>query len=489
MLSRALCLLAVLLPWGSASADLSIQLGAAWGGVVRSGGATELRVELVSGQAGPVVVELRDHQPPIRITRQLEALRREHVVVPVSPRPFRPLEVEARFGAGPPVRAEFVFKSPGERPLIAIAGGVGDGIADASVIFPANAALPQSSAGYRAIDALVVDDATLERLDPTQAQALRDHLAGCGRLILMSAAPRDVGRDPLLGTAGCGHRFLHQIASAADLPASVQALLLASPTDAPSNATLRELLGAEELPTEAWAPLLAFWLLYALAAPVLIRGAGSRTMALAIPALATTLGLAAWWASPPSGTWVSWSEADSGDPYARTHALVTLVGRGAAEARLGLPLSLGGPEPATAAASLELHYPDAAPGAAAMAMRTQLLSLESARLAGGTVASVPIRVFLMDGRPAVRNLGPQAARPGLLGWRGERYPVPPLAPGATWQVAGEGTAWNTDLGAERILRKRSLSGPPVLLLPFEPSMLADLPADIEHTGWLLLNSI
>ncbi|MCB1914444.1 MAG: hypothetical protein KDG52_01805 [Rhodocyclaceae bacterium] len=485
MFVRLALLLAIPLHCAAAPEPLSLRASLAWGGVARADAPNELRIELLSAVAGQAEIALDDHRPPLHVRVALAPDRGERVVVPVRPDPYRPLAVTVRIGDEPPRRLEIPVRPRADHAVVADVRARGPASAGIATIHPPLSALPETAAAYATIDALILDGEALDAMGGPRRAALGGHLAACGRVAAVAVDPALAAG--LRANAGCAGRFLAIVSAPSELDAALAGLVARQAPSGPSTSALSA-LGASTpaAQDDPVLPVVAFAFVYLLAAPLLVRRTSSPLALLSIPLGATALAVVAWSGTPPRMSVTSWSEAYSGDRTARTFALMQFEGRGRTDALAPLPGAFGQPTIDADAGALALIYRDDRPGVAYLTAPTRLFSRQRLHLAPSSGSALPLTISLEGPVPTVRNHGSDPSPAALLGWRGRRYSVPPLPPGASWQAAAEAEAWHVDDAAERALRSASVVGPPALLLPFTPASMAELPEQVEHTGWLLI---
>lgn len=486
---KRLALLLVLgLATRAGSAALSVDVAPAWEGRWRAGATTELTVRLLSDEGGRAMISLPAHHPPIRATRELRPGEPAYLYLPVR-LAGQTLVVEGRLGDGEPVRVDVQFETMNDRPVIAVLSKPVPGTTSShpvSAFYPSASALPRSADAYEVTDVLVLERTAIETFDAQQLAALRGHVAGCGRVVLVAVEPA-LARS-LSQVAGCSGHQLAQVRSPQELEASIAALESATPPALPGEAALRAL--SVEMPSadRPELPLAAFCLFYFVSVLIVARTARHPARLLALPSAAAALAVAVWSGGTPERRVVSWAEMEDGSAVARFTALLSIDGRGLTEAVSALPPEVGMPLPGRQAAGLKFHYDGRAPGALTLTHPTRLLSRHLALLKGSTSVRSNLRLAHADSMPSVTNAGTEPTPAGWLAWAGGRYRVPPLMPGARWQPQGEPEDWNVESALERLLRERSQSGTAVLLVPFQPEPFVDLAAQAEHAGWLLIRA-
>ena len=257
----------------------------------------------------------------------------------------------------------------------------------------------------------------------------------------------------------------------------------------PSANRLRTLPGDDAF-RAPWTAQLLFFILYTAALLLMARGSRRLIPLLLLPLVAASLCWTAWSNDKAGRRLISWSEIDASGHALRYAALLQITGYGKGEAITLLPASFGLFQAQTKAPETELdRYQTSAAVPVALKTRNYLLSKQSFFTQGDMQIDPPISVTMTDHGPVLENRASTPSPPALLGWNGQRNPVPALRPGERWQPPHHGTQWNVASTAEQLLRARTQGGSAAVLLPHEL-----LPQDgnvlspIEEHGWLLIVS-
>ena len=420
----------------AAAAALELTLVPAWEGNYRPGAATEVLARVVSPTAGELTLRATDEAMTLVARRHVEPSTAVEVAFAILPTAST-LTVEARLDFREPVEHSLQLL-PLDRPLVPV---VADGRDDLAAWLAPGAryapqpvaakSLPRTAAGYGPAAAVVLAGDTLDRLDAEQREALRAHVASCGRVLVPAQAERAAAELAVL--SACGDRFV----SRAESPAALAAALGVRPTTLPSYEQILP-LGAE--PPRLFGLVVWFFLGYVvlLAACALPRLTGARATAalLALPVLASALMLAAWSENAPERRVLLWAELESGRATARYRLLYDVHSRGtgalalAAPAALGLPVTLFEQR-----AEVGLS-----PDTTRLSLTPRLLSRVSFGF-GGTLAYTPSLTLERDAEGAlVTNRGAGVSPAATLVHAGRYYAVPALAAGATWRRAPDAPA-------------------------------------------------
>jgi len=410
----------------TASAALELTLVPAWEGNYRPGSATEVLVRVVSPIEGDVVVSASDPTTTLTARRHVDTNGTVEVAFAIQPSASA-LSVRAQLGYGEPVEKTLQLV-PLDRPLLPV---VADGRSDlAEWLAPlgryvpqpvAAKALPRTAAGYGPVAALVLAADTLDRLTGDQLEALRAHVASCGRVLLPPQAEQ--AALELTALSACADRFVTRSADATTLAAA----LGTRPPPLPSYA---QLLPLATEPPHLWRLVVWFFVGYLvlLAGLAWKRGVGWLRAA---PVLASALMLAAWWQNVPERRVLLWAEQQSGAATARFRLLYDVHSRGTNRIEVEAPAALGLPEPVSEQRT-EIELDD---GATRLAIEPRLLARYTFGFSG-TVAFAPSVVLERgsDGTQVV-NRGAGASAPAILVRAGRFYAVPPLEAGETWSPA------------------------------------------------------
>lgn len=480
-----LLLLAVCAAQCGAGQDLLVEATPAWDGAVRAGTGSEIRLRLVSARGGELTLTATTAATRSDYSTVLEADVPHEFILPLPADRADLVQIEARVTGLPPVRhAVHLRYLPGDRPVVAVSGEI-DGAwhpgVPVTALFPAAAALPGRDWSYALIDLLVMDAASLQSLSAAQAGALHAYLAACGRFIAyrVPAAVTALLRD----SAGCSGRLLQEATGPAQLAGHLATLLEDSPAPLPSATELRTLLPEED--SAAWLqPLAGFFAGYFVLLLVTAYSRPASHYLAAIPVLAGLLGLYAW-----SGGWhdtrlVNWAEMEGGSQSARYAALLQTRSHGKGEARLQLPAALGPPAAAQAHARFGLTQAQGTTGQQ-LHFPVRLFSRDEFVLRGNLPAAVPLVLLATPGGPVIDNHGDADSPACLLAWHGDKFSVPPLAPGQRWVAPAQPEGWGNS-GAERLFRERALRETAALLLPYSLADAGVLADDPQAHGYLMV---
>jgi hypothetical protein len=477
-MSRAWLPLVAVLAQGSAAASLSLQGEAAWHGSLKPGRGSEVVLQLQAERNGQVTVRLPNHTPRLQLQIDLQAFRAVRVPLGVHPDPSVPLQIEARMDDGMSETAEIPFTAvPASTRFVATTLSMPALEADAGVRLhqATPSRLPHTPEGYAAIDGLLLDGESLAALDEAQMDSLRHYAQRCGTLVLMAIDARSFAT--LHQYAGCGGAHMHLVDSQA---AAADSLRAWPATALPEPARLQDLLPRED--DGQWRPLLLFFALYSLTLLLLARGGHARL--LGVPLLGAMLAWLAWTHDGAQRQLASWSEIQSGSHNLRYAALLQVRGAGKGTSHTPLPPDLGLLHAQASTGTSELHRALDTTQASILVLPNHLLVQRRFHAQGSLRWSPPLQLALGLQGPVVENRGERPSRPALLGWNGQRSPVPVLQPGERWSPSSEGTPWQTARAEERLLRMRTQDGSAALLLPHR--LLPESDTQIEEQGWLLI---
>lgn len=477
-MTRAWLPLVAVLAQGSAAASLSLQGEAAWHGSLKPGRGSEVVLQLQAGHNGQVTVRLPNHTPQLQFRLDLQAFRAVRLPLGVHPDPSVPLRIEAHMDDGMTETAEILFTAvPASMQLVATTLPMPALEADTEVRLSQTipSQLPRTPEGYTAIDGLLLDGESLAALDAAQMDSLRHYAQRCGTLVLMAIDTRSFAA--LRQFAGCGGAHMHFVDS---LAAAADGLRAWPATAMPEPARLQDLLPRED--DRQWRPLLLFFALYSLALLLLARGGHARL--LSVPLLGAMLAWLAWTHDGAQRQLASWSEIQSGSQNLRYAALLQVRGAGKGTSRTSLPPDLGLLQAQTPTGTSELYRALDATQSSILVLPNHLLVQRRFHAQGSLRWNPSLHLGLGAQGPVVENRGEQPSTPALLGWNGQRNPVPALRPGERWSPASEGTPWQTLRAEERLLRMRTQDGSAALLLPHR--LLPESDTQIEEQGWLLI---
>jgi hypothetical protein len=459
---------------------LELTLLPAWEGNYRPGAATEVLVRVVSPTSGELTLRAVDEATTFIVRRRVEPNTAVEVAFAILPT-ANALTVHARLGVGEPVERSLQLV-PLDRPLVPV---VADGRDDLAAWLSPGAryipqpvaamSLPRTAAGYGPAAAIVLASDTLERLDPEQREALRAHVAGCGRVLLPPDATEAAAA--LAATSACGERFV----SRAEGTAAIAAALGVRATTLPGYEQILP-LGAE--PPRLFRVVVWFFVGYIvlLAACALPRAVGARATAalLALPVLASLLMAATWSENAPERRVLVWAEQQSGMSAARYRLVYDVHSRGTTALAIEAPAALGLP--------VTLFEQHAEFGIESDATRIEIEPRLLSRVSvgfGGTVAHAPSLVLERDAQGLlVANRGAAATQRATLVQAGRYYAVPALAAGATWRRAADApTLPRPELPPTFPPRDADV----LLLSPPLASLFADAPPHDSAQVWLALH--
>lgn len=463
----------------AAAQPIELTLTPAFKGWARPGRATEVAVGVSSRSATSGEIELRFGLQSLRAHLDLQPGRAQRLHLPAAA--ADELGVRVRAAAAAPIEIRRLEIARSERPLlgVALSDAAGVGLDGFQVLALSADDLPRHAASHAAIDALVLDAATLQALDAQQMAALLGHLAGCGRVVLVQAAAAT--RQALEGAAGCSGRTLMSADSAAQAPgllsASLRDRLPAPMSLGEAGALVRPGLGAwtgTALALTAYAALLVLMLVFGSPLPAL----------LAVPALAA---LAAWgvpqWMQP-TAQWTLWSEGESGARLARYQGWQQLAGLARVPVRMPVPAQLGSAvRPCDAKQAMHFEF-DARRGlTVAVGFETRLFRNVVLCHAGSFAMA---RAFTLDtgadGVRRVHNKGATAWPPGYLLAAGQVHDLPAVEAGAAVPVAVQPKA---DAEVLRTAAARSTGRGAALLWALDLSGVDGLGP--QDRGWLLVS--
>jgi len=299
--------------------------------------------------------------------------------------------------------------------------------------------LPTRPRGYTEIEVLVIGRDALARLDERRLRTLLEYAGSCGRILLVDT-PGDA-EYVLSRRTGCGARFV-MATDASGAAASLARMLASRPRPMIDAASLRALLpeanGEVRLMTLFLSGFLGVFLVL-LALPVL------RPAALGFCLLATVVA-GMLWTGGHNDAFVAWAEVSGDDRIARYASLgaATATGRGSRQ----LPLADFGRHPLRIIGPGHTLEEDAGQ----IRWSAMLMASITVEAAGSFPVEPALRADIVDGTPRVCNRGQQDTGPAWLAVEDRVYKVPKLAPGESWQPAGQ----QARAGAlTRLLRQRA----------------------------------
>ncbi|EHR70343.1 hypothetical protein BurJ1DRAFT_1475 [Burkholderiales bacterium JOSHI_001] len=468
---------------GPAGAAPRIELSAtpAWKGWSRPGRGTELDLRVGSDTALSATLQVQAGAVGLHTALDLQPGRPQRLRLAVPAASGITLTLQAPGGV---VVTRELSLSRSEAPLLALALSADAGLRLGGFhpVALAPDDLPSQAGAYAGIDALVVDAATLQALDPQQLAALLAHAAGCGRIVVVNQDERV--RRMFEGAAGCGGQGLMNAAQVGDAAALLDASLdrPLAPVAAPAGLD------------DAQRPDLAVWQAVALyvaaggaALALALLFSASLPVLLGLPAVCAGAALLFLHALPAASQVAIWSEADSGATQARYQARQAFPGTTRGQALVALPAALApSAQPCNTAAALQLQIDPLSGLPVAARFDTRLFRSMALCYAG----SFPVHRALVvgqraDGTREVRNTATMAWPAGWLLAGGQVHALPALAPGGQTQLPVA-----TGRPAAQALERDALSRVPAegaaALWRLDLSGVAQVPPGSQ--GWLLMTA-
>ncbi len=443
--SWELCLFAAILAAVSASAgadpaQLEVDIRPAWNGFVVPGKATELGVRLTARGDAHASVRLRAPGVDSRARVTLPAGKPQLLRLPLrAPLSGRKVSIEIGLQGHSETRIEeWAPALIADEPLVVTttdhAWQIRTETASqrTAVRYVSDRDLPHTPQAYDTVDALIVDQAGLARLDGERLSAMFGFLGGCGRLIAVGMTDEVVAR--LRTAAGCNGEFFVAIQHPEALYGVVDRALSMEPAPLPSAARLRSLLDHDEVRTVVLTVavfLAAYVSLLVLAA----QAAFPAWMVLAFPLGASLLAPLIWLHRGPDIVSIGWMEMYNDDRVARTATLVQLHGNGRGTGQFSLPVAHGLPLPPLPSSPRPPTF-ELKDQALSVQLPVRLLAREEFLFLGSTELVAPVRITVAPEGVRVHNAGGRATGRGTLFWSGELFYLPTLAPGAHWSTAG-----------------------------------------------------
>ena len=465
----------------TAASAQGIEVTAAWGGWSRPARTTWLELDLLSSRGGTA---------GIRIDSGPETTRADATLVPDTPRGIG-LPIRMRATATVTVRwpnggvtTQLLPVDVSEQPLVAWAVATdppqrSDSTAGAHVITLGAAALPPDVSAYDAIDALVVDGATVSAMTQSQLGALLGYVARCGPAVLVTLpAP---ARRIILDAAGCGGDGLSFVERPEQAMTGLAGLQASAAVRDPSAAAVRSLLPFSPGPWR-WAILLisaylclALWMILFTRRPVWVAGvifAGTAASWLTVTLVGGEASLGVW------------SEMLEGERIARYHAVEALSASARGFTTMDLPQFLDEPMSCNPDTPAEWRW-DVGTGRFASVRLPTALFRSNAICFRGHFPVLRSARFNATGAGHMRlvNAGGGDWPAGWLTLNGEIHAVPAMRPGQSVEfVAGRGAGAASAveiLALERV----GLSHEGLLLPLAVPAQVADTD---ESRAWLLM---
>ncbi len=454
---------------------------AAWKGWTRPNRATEIELRVAALAALPATLE-------VVAGRRTARMR-------IDAQPEVPMRVHVPVGAGDGVRLQLhradgsterheLKLSRSESPILAVALAAGgqvrlDGFHSVAV---GAEDFPRNASAYAAIDALLLDAATVEALDARQLAALRARAGACDRIVVVEL--ERATKRQLDGAAGCHGAPL----MSASTPAEALQLLRGSldkPQPRPmALATLRELARPDHA---AWTQVAALLGVYAASAALLLIFTVTWPGWILAPLLGSVAAMVWMHTAQPPSRLAVWSEGSSGAPSASYQAWQQYSGVRREQLRFALPPQLaGGVQPCDATQPTILDIDPRSGQARAAEFGLRLFGQASLCYAGSFPMS---RAFAVD-EPGtdlhrVRNVGASAWPAGSWLAEGLTYALPALAPGTAAEMPVGSGHPPEDL-AQRLAATRIANESSAALWALDLRGVTGIP--VERQGWLLVTA-
>jgi hypothetical protein len=450
---------------------LMVSVTPAWNGWARANMPTEVAIRVVGDHGGPLALTLTDRSMSYTRKANLEPDVELVWRVPLSPPSGDPLQLRAQLGDEPGIEQEITLQRHlAPSPLVAVLadqpiplGGV-----RAETINVAVDSLPFHDSSHAAVDLVLVHRDSLRGMARQQLSALRQHVARCGRLVIIDFAP--AATTSFVDVAGCGGRFLVAAEAGADLEALVESLLEEPVPQLPSPGSLRALLDGNGMEHQITS-LVVFFTIYLCVLLVAVRTRRAPVYFISASMAATLIGLVAWAMTPEHIDRVAWSEMENRATVGRFTLFLRVLG-GGDRVTMDMPAQVG---PLRALQSMNLRVASGQDGrAATVSFDTKLFSQHEFVASGVTTGPAPLTVDHSAEVPRIVNSGTGPSPPAVLAWNGGRYSVPPLRPEGDWQPASSPEPWGSGR-AEQLFRQRALRETTALLVEYPPG--GRLPAD------------
>ena len=452
----------------------------AWAGWSRPGRATEIDVSLGSTAPTRATVVATAGLQSVRAEAELQPGRMLRLHLPVASAQTVVVEVSAPPAS--PVRRETTV-AQSEWPVLGVAWAGDEPVSldGFHTVVLAAENLPRHASAFASIDALLLDATTLGALDERQLAALLEHVAACGRLVVVDPDTRLRG---VLDSAGrCSNRAQMTAPTRAQAIAALQSSLATNLPTALAPAELSRLVAPAQRTLDHLTLALAACFAVALL---------TLTLSSALPVLVLTPALAAvaLWVSmqvmqAPSQL-VVWSEGESGAPVARYQALQQFPGLARERVRVPLPPLLAtAARPCDDAQAMRLDMDTNLVQAGFAEFESRLFRRTALCYSGSfplarTISTTPGA----DGARELANAGSKAWPPGRLLVTGRVQDLPALAPGARLALAPQGGTPPRD-AVERLAMARTAPGNLSALWPLDLTGVPALPANAR--AWLLVN--
>ena len=469
----------------AAPPEFELSAAPAWAGWSRPGRATEIDIRLRSSVAARVTVDVTAGRQLLRAQLDLQPGRAARLQLPVPA--AQTVRVQATMAGSPVLRRETTV-ALSESPVLGVGVGVGLGLTGSgltalpgfhTVALGADD-LPRHASAYSSIDALVLDARTLAALDGPQLEALLEHAAACGRVVVIDPDARL--QRVLEGAGRCGGRTL---VTAASLAQGLAALQTSLATRLPAALAPADLAGLAPPGQPTWRRLAVA--LAACFAAMFLAAIMSRSLPVLVltPALAAAALLGLIHLMPPPAQVLVWSEGESGEPVARYQARQLFSGLAREWVRLPVPPQLAAAaRPCDATQAMTLDFDTGATQVAFVEFESRLFRQSALCFSGSfPLARAMAAQARPDGAHTVLNTGSKAWPPGTLLAGGRVHDLPALGPGESATV--EARAGRAPRGAlARTALARTAPDAVAALWSLDLAGVAQLPAGAR--GWLLV---
>ena len=458
---------------------LELEASIAWKGWTRPGRTLEVDLQLKAQSPQQAGIELRSGPATARTRVTLAGGQSQRLQLPLPA--SEQVLVEVTPDQGPPVR-QVLSANLSESPLLglALADGRSFGLPGFKSVELSAADLPRRAVAHDAIDALVIDAATLARLAPAQLTALLGHAAACGRIVVLQAESRL--RESLAAAGRCREPSFMLADTLADAEQALRRSLAQPALRPPTDGSVGDLLPPDPRLWRLLAALVAVYVALMLLAATITR----RWPVFLLLPLTATAGL--WLGLPalgPPARLVVWSEAEAGSPTARYLARQTVQGSARQPLHIQIPPLLGAAaRSCDGVRPLVLEYDASGQTAQAAQVSTRLFSRSALCFDGSFPVTRSLAVSDAGGAaPRLHNPGPAAWPAGRLIAQGQVQALAPMAAAGATPVSATAGRAATD-AVERLAQARTGVARWAALWPLDLDTVGALPAGAR--GWLLM---
>jgi hypothetical protein len=464
----------------------TFEIDSPWNGIARPGTATEIQVKVESRQWVEATLMVSGRSQVTSLPVQLAPETLHKFSLPILAEPEGPIQVTLRRGEEVLIRKSYRWEVPVQPRLAAVATQVPlsyDRLGrQATQWLPVDAtALPDTPAGYRTLDLLIIDTPTLSRMTRKQQAAFEHFLADCGRTIAVGMSP-DIARA-LRRRSGCEHDFFRSVENSAELARALADYDWKQPPPLPNAMQLRSLVPDSEVDTKL--AVAVFTIGFFLLTGVTIVFSRRIAVTLLTPVLLVGMALVIWYLPEPRISQVTWAERDMDNGIARFSSLLVTQGNSFGDALVSVPYSSDLPiaeegEVGKLQASLQ-----AQPAFFELELPGRLLARSEHFFTGTLAVPFDLQIGFRDSSPFVANKGKRSSPKGWLIWQGATFELPRLKPGQEWQPRRVSDV--REPRALGILRQRAPSESVALLVPF-PGLDPDRKPSVEQSAWLMLST-